>query len=392
VAKQSYQSLLFAAGGASGFYAPVGVDPDADIAGWFARIQAGEPYDDPLSRDLLREIQQHHSAYYIDDRKPSRKKGHGHWWRKRGHRHWHWWHKPKRVRPAPILAYNSWLDDLFYADEPLRLRNLVLDRHPSAEFSVLLAAGAGHPRAGGPSPAELGELTGDFFDRHLKGARGNPLGVRTYTQACNGSTQMGPFDTRTWRGQHPGEVRINSSAPQTFTGLGGNPAIATGLDVIAAGQCPVRPSALEPNTATYDGAAAQNGGYTMIGSPTVIARLTASGSNAQVSARLWDVGPDGNQAFITRGTFRPAAGTRKVVFQLHPQGWHFAPGHFPRLQLLGRDAPYQRASNGAFSVTVRDLQLRLPVRQRPGSGQVRWPGWPLDRDGTFARPWEIAWR
>ena len=370
VAKE-YQGLLYATGAGSGFYAPAGNDPD--ITGWFARIQAGEPYDDGLARSILSEIQQYHSAYYLQTLIPRR----------------------KQIRPAPILAYNSWIDDLFYADEPLRYRTLVKDRFPQAEFSLLFAAGAGHPRATGPSPTELATQTREFFDRHLKGFAGRPLGIRTYTQNCNGggSTLKGPFDTRSWRAQTPGEVRLNSPAPQTFTGTGGNPAIASSLSVVAAlanGGCPTRAAEVEPNTATYSFPAAAGNGYTMIGNPTVSARLAVSGSNAQVSARLWDVGPTGTQAFITRGTFRPQVGTNRAVFQLHSNGWHFAPGHFARIQLLGRDAPYQRPSNGTFSITASDVQLRLPVREQPSAAQVQKPLAPLDRDGSVARRYELA--
>lgn len=61
------------------------------------------------------------------------------------------------------------------------------------------------------------------------------------------------------------------------------------------------------------------------------------------------------------------------MFQLHPNGWRFAEGHLPKLELLPKDsggAPlnsYGRASNGQQDVTVSDLELRLPVRERPGS-------------------------
>jgi X-Pro dipeptidyl-peptidase (S15 family)/X-Pro dipeptidyl-peptidase C-terminal non-catalytic domain len=373
VSKQSWLTLLYAAGLASGFYAPVGADPDADLTGWFNRISLGEPYDDAASRDVLDEFTSHHSAYYLQSGLP-------------------WW---KRRAPAPILAYNSWLDDLFPADEPLRYRQAVLSRHPWVEFSLLFAAGAGHPRAplSGTTP-DLAELTTEFWARHLKGAKGKPLGVRTYTQNCNGSPLLGPFDSRTWRGQQPGEVRLNSPAAQTFSGVGGDPAVAAAIDPTAglgSNSCHTRPAVLEPNTATYNVAAATGNGYTLVGSPTVIARLAVSGSNAQVDARLWDVAPSGSQSFVTRGILRPKAGTGTAVFQLHPNGWHFAPGHVARLQLLGRDAPYARASNGAFTVTASNLQLRLPVHDRPG-GQVQRPLWPLDRDGTPARWWELAWR
>ncbi len=372
VEKQSYQTLLYNLGLSSGFYAPVGADPSADITGWFARINAGEPYDDAASHDLLTQIQDFHSAYYLQQRL----------------RH------PRR--PAPILAYNSWLDDLFPPDEVLRYRNQVLSRWPHNEFAILFAAGPGHPRAplSGTTP-DLAGLQAQFFSHYLKHSGQVPdLRVRTYTQNCGGSTMLGPFNSRTWNGQHPGEVRLNSAAAQTFTGTGGNLAIAASLDPtpasLAHGGCVTEPSsAPEPNTANYDLPSATGGGYTMVGSATVIARLAASGSNAQVDARLWDVAPDGSESFIARGTYRPLAGTHTAVFQLHPNGWHFAAGHHARLQLLGADAPYARASNGTFSVSASNLQLRLPVHEGPG-GQVSKPLAPLDRDGTPATRRELA--
>jgi predicted acyl esterase len=124
----------------------------------------------------------------------------------------------------------------------------------------------------------------------------------------------------------------------------------------------------------------------------VIARLKVSGPNAQVDARLWDVAPDGTESFVDRGTFRPEAGKHTAVFQLHPNGWHFAPGHVARLQLLGRDAPFARPSNGSFSITASKLHLRLPVHERPNRGQVRKPFRPLGRNGLPASRLKLALR
>jgi hypothetical protein len=376
VEKQSYQSLLYGLGLSAGFYAPLGADPQADITGWFNRINAGEPYDDAQARDLLTQIQQYHSAYYLQNRLP---------WR-------------KREAPAPILAYNSWLDDLFPADETLRYRNKVLARFPFARFSVLFAAGPGHPRAplSGTTP-DLANFEPQFFSHYLKGSGPAPnLNVRTYTQACGGSTMLGPFDSHTWRGQHPGEVRLDSPAAQTFTGAGGNPAIAADIDPTPASLahqgCVTEPATPEPNTATYNVAAATGNGYTLVGSPTVIARLAVSSPNAQVDARLWDLAPNGTESFIDRGTFRPQSGSNRAVFQLHPNGWHFAAGHVARLQLLGRDAPFARPSNGTFSITASKLQLRLPVHEHANGGQVRRPLWPLGRNGFPAWWFKLAWR
>jgi hypothetical protein len=372
VAKQSYINVLYFLGQLTGFYSPPGADPSADLTTWFARVNDGEPYDDPPIRDILFQIERYHSAYYLQDGLP----------------------RGQQKRPAPILAYNSWADDLFPVDELLRYRNAVLARYPNAEFSLLLAAGPGHPRAplGGTAPG-LTDLVHQFFDRRLKGGDGGRLAIRTFTQGCNGAPSLGPFDTKTWSEQHPGEVRLDSTTPRTFTGDGGNPTIGAAVDPIAAAGgngCITTSAALEPNTATYALPAAQGSGYTLLGSPTVIAHLNVSGPNAQVDARLWDVAPDGNQTFITRGVLRPPSGSNRVVFQLHPNGWQFVAGHVAKLQLLGRDAPYARPSNGTFSVTVSDLELRLPVHESPNSGFVREPAAPLDRDGSPAGRRELA--
>jgi hypothetical protein len=68
----------------------------------------------------------------------------------------------------------------------------------------------------------------------------------------------------------------------------------------------------------------------------------------------------------------PAVERRARRVQLHPGAWHFAAGHVPELQLLARDTPYSRASNGVFAVSVSNLEVRLPVHEAPG-GQVLAP-------------------
>gem|GEM_PF-2731360 len=363
VEKQSWVNVLYSLGAGLGFYPPQGADPRADLTGWKGRIDAGEPYDgDSYISYILFQLQRFHSAYYLQDGIPRKQ-----------------WEQP-----APILAYNSWIDDLFPADEVLRYRNYVLGHWPKAEFSVLFAAGAGHARANlrGATP-DIADAIPTFFDRQLKGAKGGPIGVRTYTQNCGSSPALGPFYTPTWAGQHPGEVRYQDSTPHGFDGNGGDPAVAAAVDPQAAQStdgCVSTAASDDADSATYRLNPVQNG-YTLIGSPTVVATIATGDENAQVQARLWDVGPDGQQTFVTRGTFRPALGrNQRQVFQLHPNGWYFAPGHVPKLELLGRDSPYGRASNGNFAVTVKDMDFRLPVHEQPG-GEVTAPAPLVRRDG-----------
>ena len=50
----------------------------------------------------------------------------------------------------------------------------------------------------------------------------------------------------------------------------------------------------------------------------------------------------------------------------------------PKLELVGRDAPYGRPSNFDWSIAVSDLKLRLPVREKAG-GAVKSPKRPFRR-------------
>jgi hypothetical protein len=81
------------------------------------------------------------------------------------------------------------------------------------------------------------------------------------------------------------------------------------------------------------------------------------------------VAPSGDATLVARGLYRPEVnvGTdpTKQVFQLHPDGYHFDQGHVAKLELLPNDAPYSRASNGQGTITVSNLELRLPVLEAP---------------------------
>ena len=348
IQKVSWNNLLYTAGLGTGFYAPTGVDFAADISAWNARIAAGEPYDgDSTLENILDEITAHHSAYYIDD----------------------------TVEPAPLFIYNAWTDDLFPVDEALRYWRKTRAKYPNAEIALLFADDFGHSRANlGFAGARASTRVDTFFARHLKGAGDALPALETYTQACNGATVEGPFLAADWDSIHPGEVRFSSRRSQRFDSSGGKTANAMATNPLNGGPCRTVAADDDPNAATYRLPAASVDGYTLLGAPTVIAELAATGPNAQVVARLWDMAPDGMQTLVTHTLYRPRADNRgPQVFQLHPNAWRFAAGHAPKLELLGQSSPYGRASNGYFIVTVSRLELRLPVREAPGGRMVKTP-------------------
>ena len=67
--KLSYQNILYGSGMATGFYAPKGVDPSADLTGWFELESAPASPTTRTRRSgaLAREIARNHSAYYLED-------------------------------------------------------------------------------------------------------------------------------------------------------------------------------------------------------------------------------------------------------------------------------------------------------------------------------------
>lgn len=361
VQKQSFVAGLYVSGcsafsiGAPGSTFCSNTDPQANLQGWKARLDQGEPYDgDPTMTSILNEIQQHHSSYYIDH----------------------------STSPAPLFISNGWTDDLFPADESLRFYNRTHAQYPNSPIS-LMYMDFGHMR-GQSKPADLallGARENEWFAHYVKGQTGpTPFqGVETLTQTCPGSApSAGPFFGSSWDAIHPGEVRMTSNTTQTIAPNAGDSAIGSTFDpIFGGGACATAPGADQVGAATYRMPAAPSSGYTLMGSPTVIADFTLPGANSEVAARLLDVGPDGQENLVARGLWRPQVSTTPVtqVFQLHPNGYKFAAGHVAKLELLPNDSPYGQTSTDQQPVTVSDLELRLPVIDEPGSagGVVQAP-------------------
>ena len=154
----------------------------------------------------------------------------------------------------------------------------------------------------------------------------------------------------------------------------------------------------EAGTANWEAPPAPEGGYTIVGAPTVVAEIEQEGTNSQIAARLVDVAPNGaTKTLIARGLWRPAnSGTQ--VFQLHANAWKVEEGHVARLELLAKDASlpaggvanYGRPSDGQTDAKISDMDLRIPVTEEPGSlgGLVTKPAPKVlpDRPGAELAP------
>jgi predicted acyl esterase len=365
IEKQSFQTGLYLSGQGAGSYcgqAPylACTDFQSDITEWKNRIDQGEPYDgDPSIEAILNEIKAHHSAYYIDHSTP----------------------------PAPLLISNGFTDDLFPADEAIAYYNRIKSQYANAPISLLFGD-FGHMRANNKAAdiAALSAAQDAWLDFYVKGAGSQPFqGVTAFAMTCPTPQDPdppsgGPFQAGSWAGLQKGDVRLQDAASKTISADGGSASVDTTFDPVSGGGACATASADDlPGVATYRLPAAAGSGYTLMGSPTIVATIASPVANSEMAARLLDVDPStGEEILVDRQLFRPAVGTARQVFQLHPSGHLFAPGHVAKLELLPKDAgggtlnSYGRAANGQGDITVSNLDLRLPVLEGPGAagGQV----------------------
>jgi hypothetical protein len=372
IKKESYVNGLFALGASTGTYCGTPpfvpcTDFSADLPSYLARVSAGEP-PDPTANRIANEIFRHHQAYGLSG------------------------------TPAPLLLQDGFTDDLFPVTESLRVYNEQRARDPRARIALQFGD-LGHPRGSNKENADrfFNDQGARFFAFHLKGAGTGapaPGSVTTFTQTCPANAPAdGPYRASSWPAIHPGSVRFSGSSTQTVTSNGGNPLTGAAFDPIAGGEvtslggtgapaCRTAPVERAPGTVVYLGP--RSGGYTLMGLPTVAADIVTQGSWGELDSRLWDVAPDGSQRLVTRGAYRLTPGqSGRVTFQLFGNGYRFAPGHRPKLELLGKDEPYLRPSNFPFAVTVRSARVVLPTLERaPAASESPGGGARCTRTGT----------
>lgn len=273
-------------------------------------------------------------------------------------------------KPAPLLIESGFTDELFPIEQALRVYGYL--RSQSRKAPVALQLGdLGHSR-GSNKPGlnhYFNNQAARFFAVHLLGAKkqGPAAGqVTAFTTTCPlSSPDGGPFKATSWGALHPGAFRFGGRSRRQFTSSGGSAEVARAFDPVfgTTEACKTIPFTPEENTAAWFRTVKR--GFTMLGRPTIEARISSTGQYGQIDARLWDVSPEGTQLLVDRGVYALENGQSGLIaLQLHGNGYRFAKGHKVELQLLGRDAPYYRPSNLPFAVGVSRVQVTLPTRQR----------------------------
>jgi X-Pro dipeptidyl-peptidase (S15 family) len=337
IPKRTWIDLLYAGGAAAGFLSPPGVDPQADLTNWRSATTR-EPFG-PEVNTIARTL-----TTYIGGAAGLRGE-----------------------EPAPLMIENGWTDELFPADEALRIG-------ARATRPKLLLGDLGHGWAHNPRTSDrvFNDLGAAFFRNLLQPELPRqpalPPDVQAFVSTCPKGTVGRRFSGSSLASMQRGQVVLRTSRTQRLSSRGGRAATAKALNGASGDWCTGVATRREPNTATYQ---AGSGGFTLLGAPAVQATIRARGAGGQIAARLWEV-RGARQRLIARGLYRLRANQRgRVRFELHPNAYRFAAGRRFKLELLGRDAPYAQAPKRAFSVRVQRLRLILPTAERGTQGVSR---------------------
>jgi hypothetical protein len=378
IEKRNWNESLYLGGVLEGaYYAPTSAkDPEANMTEWYNFNATGGPYNGKPMAVQQEEQLPIHGAYYTS----------------------------LAESPAPALIENGWNDDLFPVDQAVDYYNKVRATYPSQAIELFDMDLGHNPRsASTPSTAADEKLTAAqnaWFAYYVKGEGSEPAGshgaVTAITSTCAAEAKnIGQeYKAANWASLAPGEVRLEGAAEQTIAAPGTPPKTT----FTSGNVCTTEAAGENASAATYKLTAAPSEGFTIAGSSTVVGEFSTPGTNDQVIARLMDVEPSGAQQLIGRAIYRPinpGGGFTKQVFQLHPQAWKVASGHVLKLQLMVQDSTYARSSSSPQSIQVKNLELRVPTIQAPGSdgGLVQKPlpkflppGYTLARNVTPAVP------
>ncbi len=374
IQKRNWNEQLFLAGNLLGYYAPTSAaDPEANLVEWNTFNSTGGPYNGKPLALQQEERLPFHSPYYTDMSEP----------------------------PAPSIMENGWNDDLFPVDNTVDYYNKVRATYPNEQMQLFYLDLGHNPRSTTtPSTGDTTKLANAqnaWFEYFVKGQGSEPAnahgGVTAITSDCpataaNSGTE---YKASNWASLAPGEIRLEGAGEQTIQAPGSPPAssfTASGTNV-----CSTQSTGNNASAATYKLAPAPTEGFTIAGASTVIAEISTPAANDQIIARVYDVNEPGGgtQQLIGRAIYRPISpggGFTKQVFQLHPQAWNVVAGHVLKLELLVQDSTYARTSSSPASMQVRNLELRVPTINPPGSdgGLVKAPAPKYLPPGyTFAR-------
>jgi acetyl esterase/lipase len=349
VEKQSYVSYFYYSGNApNGYYCPQPcLDPSANITAWFARVNAGEPYADPLVASAIDQLKTWKSAYYQDAL------------------------IARTQDLVPVFDIQGWTDQLFPEVEGVSLANKLRAHGWPVKLAL---ADVGHPIAQNKAAvwSVLNAQANAFLDHYMMGAAPPALDASAQVTTCDASGGT-IYQQPAWASLAPYRVSFKSKLQQATDSAKDQPAgpLADPIAVAAMhggrGACVVLPAASTSLNGHWDFPVTRP--FTLLGEAAVHLQAAVGGIDAEIDPLLWDLAPDGTATLVTRGAYRfvGSPGTVTIDLPLQGNGWDFAVGHTIRLEVTQNDAPYLRVDNVASAIVYSSVKLTLPTPTVPAA-------------------------
>jgi acetyl esterase/lipase len=333
-----------------GFLATAGNRLPQRTYAWLARVNAGEPYDepsDPLIPEAKQALTNDRSAYYQG----------GYFAALHNH----------KVRRVPVLAGQGWTDPIFPPIEALRMYHRLRKDSPGypiqlylGDFEHLTAL------AKVPDLARLHALGNRLLDRYLKRRGRRPrFDVRAAVTSCDPKAFGPVVRARRWGALAHRRLTFQLGGPKQTTSKLAGGAGAFADPVLVSTQrgrgCITAGTDSSAGTAVYNFSVPK--GTTIMGLPRLKLTYRSTAPDFELNSRLWDVTKDGSRTLVTRGAYRggPSLGPAKIVYEMFGNAWRVKAGHRLQLELLQDDSTFLRADNVPSTVTIENLGLELPV-------------------------------
>jgi predicted acyl esterase len=332
----------------NGFVASINTKLTEEVARWLGRMNAGEPYDgDPVVEEAKQALTEDRSAYYQDGFFRALKR--------------------KKQRAVPILAAQGWTDPIFPASEAVQMYarlKAIRRRYPIqlyfGDFEHLTS------QIKIPDMAYYHRLANRLLDRYLLGKRRRQptWDVRSAPTLCDPDAFGPVVRAGTWGGLQPDTLVVDLTGSRFTSSTVMDPRGVAADQVVVGLQrrgCITTELPDTPGVATWR--AEVDDDFTLIGAPQLRIDYSATGTDVQLSARLWDVAPDGTQTLVTRGTYRvvdPGPGVQRLEYDLYGNHWRFEAGHGILLEVTGDDSTFFRRNNLPSAVQIDRARLTLP--------------------------------
>ena len=368
----------------------------------FGRLQQGEPYDgDPTIEEIADTFLNDRSAYYQQ----------------------RFWTRVTKGLRVPIFAAATWTDPLFPTMESVRFYSKLESIDPDYPITMYLGD---YQHFVANKAKEWGDLCGDdhhvctlddhrgpdstlnlkrpetrvrvgidtrisrFLDHYLLGQGRRPkANVSATTTVCAfNATDLFKVDepgieyrSSSWRALAPTSKKLQWAGGGALFGTSTTAAAdmhAQESDPVfrdrQANKCYTTSQGAGPGVVRFEHEPIAEP-FTMMGIPQWSMTYSTDATDYWVSARMFDVAPDGSQTLVTRGVCKvntAASPTRKCdVFDLWGNGWRFEKDHRVAVEISQADSPLFRRSNFPSTLSIEKAGLRIPVARETNNVDFR---------------------